>query len=288
MSRCKEGSVALLGAHESVSGGLHLAFERIIAAGGESLQIFSRNQRQWTPAPLQDDEIVKFKEAWKDAGNMFVASHGSYLVNLASCKDDVLEKSIVNFTLELQRCAALGVEYVVLHPGSHGGAGVEKGLERFTAGLDRAIEASGAEVRVLVESTAGQGTGLGSTFEELAFILDHSRFSSLLGVCIGTCHLFAAGYELRSPKGYAATIHNLSETVGLDRVCLFHVNDSKKPLGSRVDRHEHIGKGEIGLDGFRNLLQDSRFAHLPMTLETPKSDSLDEDRENLRVLRSLY
>lgn len=280
--------MALLGAHESVSGGLHNAFARIVSVGGESLQIFSRNQRQWHPPPLTDDEVASFKAAWEETGNLIVASHGSYLVNLASTKEDVLAKSIDNFAAELQRCAALGVEYVVLHPGSHGGAGVEAGLDRFVAGLDRAIEKSGVAVQVLTETTAGQGTGLGSSFAELAYILDNSKFSDLLGVCVDTCHIFAAGYELRTRQGYAATIDELARTVGLERVRFFHLNDSKKPLGSRVDRHEHIGEGEIGLDGFRNLLRDARFAHLPMTLETPKSDSLDEDRRNLAVLRSLY
>jgi len=281
--------VALLGAHESVSGGLHLAFARIASVGGESLQIFSRNQRQWHPAPLTAAEIADFKAARLETGNMIVASHASYLANLASIKEDVLAKSVDNFAAELQRCSELGIEYVVLHPGSHGGAGVEAGLARFVAGLDRAFEESGVEdIRVLAETTAGQGTGLGSTFAELAYILDNSRFSDLLGVCVDTCHIFAAGYELRTPAGYAATMDELARTVGLGRVNFFHLNDSKKPLASRVDRHEHIGEGEIGLDGFRNLLRDPRFVHLPMTLETPKSDSLAEDRENLRVLRSLY
>lgn len=277
----------LLGAHESVAGGLHLAFERIERVGGESLQIFTRNQRQWNPAALKEEEIDLFKEAQAKCGAMIVASHGSYLVNLATGKEELLEKSINNFSLELQRCAQLGIPYVVLHPGSHGGAGVELGLERFTRGLDAAIEKSGVEVQVLVETTAGQGTGLGSSFEELAYILENSKHPGLLGVCVDTCHIFAAGYELRTGDGYKKTMDSLKSTIGLDKIRFFHLNDSKKGLGSRVDRHEHIGKGEVGLEGFRNLLGDSRFAGLPMTLETPKSESLEEDRENLKTLRSL-
>jgi deoxyribonuclease-4 len=198
-----------------------------------------------------------------------------------------LGKSVHNLALELTRCAQLGVPYVVLHPGSHGGDGVEVGLERFTRGLDMAIERGGVAVQVLVETTAGQGTGLGSRFAELAYILDNSKFPDLLGICVDTCHIFAAGYELRTAEGYRATVAALESSVGLDRIHFFHLNDSKKELASRVDRHEHIGKGAIGLDGFKNLLKDNRFAGLPMTLETPKSDSLAEDRENLQILRSL-
>jgi len=277
----------LLGAHESVAGGLHLAFDRIKKVGGDSLQIFTRNQRQWQPAPLKSKEVDAFKEAHEKNGKMVVASHGSYLVNLATSKDDLLEKSVDAFVLELQRCDQLAIPYVVLHPGSHGGAGVEVGLERFVKGLDRAIETGGVGVKVLLETIAGQGTGLGSSFEELAFVLQNSRFSELLGVCVDTCHIFAAGYELRTEEGYSATITALEKTVGIANVLFFHLNDSKKDLGSRVDRHEHIGKGAIGLNGFQNLLNDNRFKGLPMTLETPKSENLAEDRENLRILRSL-
>ncbi len=280
--------MALLGAHESVAGGLYKAFERIKEVGGEALQIFTRNQRQWSPAPLKTDEIELYKEAHAKTDNMIVASHGSYLVNLASGKEELLEKSITNFALELERCGQLGIPYVVLHPGSHGGDGVELGLERFVAGLDRAIERSGQEVQVLTETTAGQGTSLGATFDELAYILQNTHYPELVGVCVDTCHIFAAGYELRTATEYDATIKDLNEKIGLDKVKLFHLNDSKKELGSRVDRHEHIGKGEIGLDGFRYLMNDKRFAHLPMTLETPKTESLLEDRENLTTLRSLF
>lgn len=271
-----------------MAGGLHRAFERIEKVGGEALQIFTRNQRQWVPAPLKAGEISKFKEGHGRTDNMIVASHGSYLVNLATAKVELLEKSIANFSQELARCGQLGIPYVVLHPGSHGGDGVESGLERFVAGLDQAIERSGQEVQVLAETTAGQGTSLGADFSELAYILQNTRYPELVGVCVDTCHIFAAGYELRTPEGYAATFRELEEKIGLEKVKLFHINDSKKELGSRVDRHEHIGKGEIGLAGFRLLMNDRRFSHLPMTLETPKGESLLEDIENLAALRSLY
>lgn len=277
----------LLGAHESVGGGLHLAFARIAQVSGEVLQIFTRNQRQWTPAELKDSEIDLFRAAHERSGAMPVVSHASYLVNLATAQGELRDKSITSLVLELQRCAVLGVPTVVLHPGCHGGDGVEEGLNRFVANLDRVFTASDTGVRILIETTAGQGTGLGRSFEELAYILDRSEYRQLLGVCIDTCHIFAAGYELRSAEGYAATIAALDRTVGLGRVQLVHLNDSKKELGSRVDRHDHIGEGAIGLAGFRNLLNDYRFAGMPMVIETPKGEDLAEDRENLQTLRAL-
>ena len=276
-----------LGAHESVGGGLHLAFERIKQVGGDALQIFTRNQRQWTPGELKEDEVRLFREAHEKNGLMPVASHGSYLVNFATGKEELLKKSTRAFVLELQRCQQLQIPYVVLHPGSHGGDGVEVGLNRFVAGLDGAIEQSETEVEVLIETTAGQGTGLGASFEELAYILQNSKHSSGLGICVDTCHIFAAGYDIRSVESYNITISELDNQIGLQKVKFFHLNDSKKELASRVDRHEHIGKGAIGLAGFKNLLNDPRFANLPMTLETPKGDDLEEDRQNLKTLRSL-
>ncbi len=276
-----------LGAHESVAGGLYKAFDRINAVGGEALQIFTRNQRQWKPAPLKEEEVQLFREARGKCGNMMVASHGSYLVNFATAKPELLEKSETAFILELQRCQELGIPYLVLHPGSHGGDGVEAGLSRFVAGLDGAIKKSETDIEVLIETTAGQGTGLGAGFEELGYIMTNSEYTARLGICVDTCHIFAAGYDIRSAASYNATIGELDDKVGLDRVKFFHLNDSKKELGSRVDRHEHIGQGAIGLAGFENLLNDTRFAGLPMTLETPKSDNLAEDRENLATLRSL-
>ena len=277
----------LLGAHESVAGGLYRAFERIEKVGGEALQIFTRNQRQWNPAALKEDEVDLFKKAHEKSGHIPVASHASYLTNLATNKDELLEKSINSLVLEFDRCHQLGIPHVVMHPGSHGGDGVEAGLNRFIAGMDRAFEISGSRVTLLLETTAGQGTGLGSRFEEIAYIIEQSEFADLLGVCVDTCHIFAAGYELRTVAGYAETMMAMDESFGSGRVKFFHLNDSKKGLGSKVDRHEHIGKGEIGLDGFRNVLNDDRFKSLPMTLETAKSDSLIEDTVNLQTLRSL-
>jgi len=279
-----------LGAHESISGGLHLAFDRIRAVGGEALQIFTRNQRQWKAAPLEEEEITAFRKSWDEADRMPVASHASYLINLGSGKREQVEKSVTAFAAELQRCAQLGIAQVVIHPGSHGGAGVETGLANVTKNLDRVIEVAGddcAAVTILLETTAGQGTGLGSRFEELAWILEHSTSSDRLGICVDTCHIFAAGYDIRTSESYGATCAEFDRCIGLDRICFFHLNDSKKELGSRVDRHEHIGQGRIGTEGFRCLLNDPRFTGHPMTLETPKGKDLVEDQQNLATLRAL-
>jgi len=279
----------LLGAHESVAGGLHLAFDHIVSVGGEALQIFTRNQRQWQAPPLNADEISRFRARWAQAPEMPVAAHASYLINLGSGDKEQAAKSVQAFAAELQRCDLLGIPWVVIHPGSHGGDGVEAGLARVVANLDAVFAAAGKKsaVRVLLETTAGQGTGLGSRFAELAWIIDKSKFSGRLGVCLDTCHIFAAGYDIRTAAAYARAMVEFDRTVGLERLCFVHLNDCKKDLGSRVDRHEHIGQGRIGRDGFRLLLNDPRFARLPMTLETPKGVDLAEDRENLQVLRSL-
>ncbi len=280
----------LFGAHESVAGGLHLAFDRIKEVGGESLQIFTRNQRQWKAAPLQAEEISNFKEAWRLSGNMPLASHASYLVNLAAGDPEKAVRSVQAFSDELQRCIQLGINYVVIHPGSHGGAGVEVGLAQVAKNLTRAIEKSGVddtELKILLETTAGQGKGLGSQFDELGWLLQNCKYKENIGVCVDSCHVFAAGYDFRDEASYQVMVAALESNIGFDNIHFFHLNDSKKECGSRVDRHEHIGKGCIGLEGFRLLVNDSRFAHVPMALETPKGKDLAEDRANLKVLRSL-
>ena len=276
-----------LGAHESVSKGLHLAFDRIAHVGGDSLQIFTRNQRQWHPKPLSEKEVEQFRSARENHGFMIVASHASYLINMASGNDDLRAKSIDSFSGELQRCNDLSIPYVVIHPGSHGGDGIEAGVARFVSALDEAVDRADSQAMVLLETTAGQGTSLGSRFEELAYIRNHSRFSEKIGICFDTCHVFASGYDISSGPAYQHTMDELDRLIGLQHLHFFHLNDSKKKLASRVDRHEHIGQGCIGLEGFRNLLNDRRFIDHPMTLETPKGDDLQEDIENLATLRSL-
>ncbi len=276
-----------LGAHESVAGGLHLAFDRIREVGGEALQIFTRNQRQWNAPPLTHDEIDRFHAGWQEAGDIEVVSHGSYLINLASAKPELKERSIGALAAELERCHLLKIPSVVLHPGSHGGAGVDIGVQRFVEGLDRVFEMTENEVEVLIETTAGQGTGLGGRFEEVGVILQESKYQERLGVCVDTCHIFAAGYDIRTQAVYQETMSSFDLHVGLERIKFFHLNDSKKELGSQVDRHEHIGQGKIGVEGFSYLLNDPIFSSHSMTLETPKGKDLQEDKENLQLLRSL-
>ncbi len=279
--------MALLGAHESIAGGLHRAFDHIATVGGEALQIFTRNQRQWAPKPISQEEQLLFSQAWEQQPAMVVASHASYLINLASAKPELVEKSINAFGAELIRCQLLGIPYVVMHPGSHGGDGVEIGISRFTQNLDKAFARANNDVLLLLETTAGQGTSLGSRFEELAAIIQGSQYPDRLGVCLDTCHIFAAGYDIRTPKSYQKTMDTFDTLVGIQRLKFFHLNDSKKGFNSHVDRHEHIGQGEIGIQGFRNLLNDPRFYSHPMTLETPKGKDLQEDRMNLQTLRAL-
>lgn len=278
----------LLGTHMSIAGGLHLAFTRIRKVKGEALQIFLSNQRQWETTPLTSEMVAEFRRQWEENDYMPVAAHDSYLINLAAPDPTTLEKSVIAFADELQRAATLGIPFLIAHPGSHRGVGVEAGLERFVENMDRAItQSKTSTVMVLIENTAGQGTNLGSTFEEIFFIISESQYSDGLGVCFDTSHAFAAGYDIRTRVTYEDTLSNFDQIIGLEKLKFFHINDSKRPLGSRVDRHEHIGKGEIGLAGFRMLLNDSRFRQHPMVLETPKGKELKEDKKNLRVLRSL-
>jgi deoxyribonuclease-4 len=272
----------------SIAGGLHLAFARIQQVQGEALQIFTRNQRQWRAPPITKEMAALFRQHWQETGCMPVAAHDSYLINLAASDAATVAKSLDAFTYEIKSAAALGIPFLVTHPGSHMGQGVEVGLRRFVRNLDRAIMLSETStVKVLIETTAGQGTNLGSSFEEIAFILNHSEYPDRLGVCFDTSHSFAAGYDIRTAETYQATFSHFHKIIGLDQLEFFHINDSQKPLGSRVDRHQHIGKGEIGLEGFRLLLNDHRFRYHPMVLETPKGKDLKEDKENLRILRSL-
>jgi len=272
----------------SIAGGLHLAFTRIRKVKGEALQIFLSNQRQWKTPSLTSEMIEDFRLQWEKNHRMVVAAHDSYLINLAAPDQTTVEKSVTAFADELVRAAALKIPFLIAHPGSHRGQGVEDGLKRFVRNLDSAISLSGTgTVWVLIETTAGQGTNLGSKFEEISFILSESHYRDRLGVCFDTSHAFAAGYDLRTSETYEETFSLFDQIIGVKRLKFFHLNDSKRPLGSRVDRHEHIGKGEIGLQGFRLLLNDPRFQDHPMVLETPKGKDLKEDKKNLRVLRSL-
>ncbi len=276
------------GAHMSISGGLYTACERGRRAGCDIIQIFSKNQQQWRARPLTGAEIARFKEAQQSEGVPVVMVHDSYLINLAAPGDELWYRSIDAFREELERCAALGIPYLVTHPGAHVGSGEEAGLHRVADALNQLFDAgAGAGVTVLLETTAGQGSSLGRRFEELARLIELTRQAERVGVCVDTCHIFAAGYDIRSAEAYAVTMAELERIIGLERVKAFHLNDSQKDLGSRVDRHAHIGEGRIGIEGFRALVNDQRFAGLPMVLETPKEEDLADDVRNLATLRSL-
>ncbi len=277
-----------LGAHISAAGGLHQAFARGESAGCHTLQIFSKNERQWRSKPLTEESIAQFKAEAARSGLGPVMVHGSYLINLGSPADELWERSIEACADELDRCDQLGIPFLVLHPGAHTGSGTDAGLKRIAAALDGIFEAGhGRNVKLLLETTAGQGTCLGGTLEELAQLLDLLHHPERAAVCADTCHLFAAGYDLSAPEGYTSTFDRLIELVGLDQIKAFHLNDSKGALGSHLDRHEAIGDGQIGLEGFRHLINDPRFYGLPMILETPKGKDEEEDIRNLATLRSL-
>ncbi|MCD6033213.1 MAG: apurinic endonuclease Apn1 [Thermomicrobiales bacterium] len=278
----------LLGAHMSVAGGHALAIERATACSMTACQIFTKNANQWNAKPIAPEAAETFRARVAASEIGFVVAHDSYLINLASPNDELRERSIVAFGDELQRCAQLGVPWLVTHPGAHMGSGVDEGIGRVASALNRLFdELPQLEVTVLLETTAGQGTTLGRSFEELAKILALVEDQSRVGVCFDTCHVFAAGYDIREPEVYAATMQAFDDIIGLHRLRAFHLNDSKKGLGARVDRHAHIGDGELGTEAFRLLLNDERFAGHPGILETPKGDDGEEDRRNLATLGAL-
>lgn len=278
----------LLGAHMSISGGLHRAIERGKEAKCEALQIFSKNSNQWKAKPLQRAEIEEFKKKWEEWGNFTILVHDSYLINLGSPKQGDREKSIHAFLEEIERCDLLGLPYLVFHPGSHLGTGEEEGCRMVAQSLNEIFNKnSGFRVKLLMETTAGQGTNIGYKFEHLKMILDLLMAPERMGVCIDTCHIFAAGYDIRTREGYEKTFHEFDRLLGIGWIKAFHVNDSKKGFLSRVDRHEHIGKGFIGVEAFSFLMNDRRFEAIPMVLETPKGETMKEDEENLSLLRQL-
>jgi len=278
----------LFGAHMSIAGGFDKAVDRAVQVGCDAFQLFTKNSNQWRARPIAPEEAERFRARLGESGIRSVVAHDSYLINLASSDDALWEKSVAAFREELERCELLGIPYLVTHPGACGEAGEEAGILRVAAALNRLhADLPGYRVRTLLEITAGQGTSLGYRFEQLAAITERVREAERVAYCFDTCHAFAAGYELRTPEGYAATMEEFDRLLGLDRLVVFHLHDSKRGLGSRIDRHEHIGKGMIGLDGFRLLVNDPRFRDHPGLLETEKSPDLHEDIENLRVLRSL-
>ncbi len=280
----------LFGSHLSIAGGYHKAATRAGELGMQTVQIFTKNNNQWRAKPLTDEDVRLFRDAVADAGLQLPCAHDSYLINLGTPDDELWEKSLAAFIVELERAEALGLAGVVMHPGSHLDSTETQGLKRIVKGLNRACKAtSGFAVEIWLETTAGQGTNLGWRFEHLGRILSEARSPERLQVCVDTCHIFAAGYGLDPDDEYEATFQQFDEHIGVERIRAFHLNDSKKPRGSRVDRHDHIGEGLLGLDSFRRVVNDPRFTGLPMYLETKKEDRDGEpmDAVNLRTLRSL-
>ena len=278
-----------LGAHMSIAGGMPKAVERARSVEATALQVFVKSSNQWAARPIPPDEAEEYRrEASAAQLDRFTLAHASYLVNVASPDASLWEKSTVALGDELARCAQLGIPWLVVHPGSHVGTGAEAGLTRVALALKRVLERRDTgDAGILLENTAGQGSALGGRFEELATMIERAGSPARVGVCIDTCHALVSGYELRDRASYEALVTSLDRAVGLDRVRGFHLNDSKGDLGSHLDRHEHIGKGRLGLAAFGFLLNDRRFAQIPMVLETPKGDELAEDRMNLAALRSL-
>jgi len=275
------------GAHMSIAGGMEQAAERGVRAGCDSIQVFVKSSHQWKARPFRPGEPEAFREAVRSASLREVVAHNCYLVNLASPDPALWKRGLRATGVELDRCAALGIERLVIHPGNHMGRGEEKGIRRLVRALDRVRETAAGRVRILLETTAGQGTGLGWRFEHLRDVLGAVEDDGWLGVCLDTCHVFAAGWDLARPEGYEAMMEALAAAVGVGRVEAVHVNDSKTDCGSRVDRHAHIGKGKMGREGFRRFVRDARWEGRSFLLETPKGPDLREDRRNLRLLRRL-
>lgn len=275
----------------SVAGGIHNAFDAGARVGCDCLQIFVKNQRQWSAAPLTEADIEAYRTAERQTGLSPVVAHATYLLNLASPDASLRRRSVDGLILELRWCAQLGVPYLVLHPGAHMGQGVRPGIKRIVRSLNTVHkDTQGINVQILLETTAGQGSSVGHEIEQLGWIINDARDPDRLGVCVDTCHVFAAGYNIADPQGYERLVADLRRHVTLERVKCFHVNDSMRECGSRVDRHEHIGKGKIGKAGFAHLVNDPRFTAVPKILETPKGTDgrgTDLDKVNLKRLRHL-
>ena len=277
-----------IGAHMSIAGGVDKAVEKGSSINCTTIQIFTKSNTQWRTTPLKKKEVENFKKNVEITKISPVFGHNCYLINLASPDPEIYRKSIDTLLIELERSEILGLPYLVMHPGSHMGEGEKAGIERIAESLNKIFEKiKGYNVRVLLETTAGQGRSVGYRFEQLAEIMALVEFKERLGVCLDTCHIFAAGYDIRSKYGYEKTTAEFNSIVGIDKIKAIHLNDSKKELGSKVDRHEHIGKGFIGLETFRYIMNDERFRLVPKVLETPKGEDMKEDVMNLKVLRGL-
>jgi deoxyribonuclease-4 len=276
-----------LGVHLSISGGLVKSFERAEELNIDTMQIFLKNSNRWQAPQYKPEDIETFTSKWKEMKGFTIFAHSGYLINLAG-KGENLEKSIKAMADELRRAEVLGVRSIVVHPGSHLGEGIDEGITQAALSIDRAyVEAGDPPIEILLETTAGQGSSVGHSFSHLAGILSESKKGNKLNVCLDTCHIFAAGYDFSTKQGLQKTIDEFDAEIGIERLKLIHLNDSKREAGSRVDRHEHIGKGKIGPAGFKHFLNHEKLRDIPLVLETPKSDE-NADRKNLERVRGMF
>ncbi len=276
----------LIGAHVSISGGLENAPPRGEEIGCTAIQIFTKNQVQWQAKPLSNQDVEQYQQALANSSIQTVIAHDSYLINLGSPEENLLEKSRHAFLDEMDRAERLKIPSLVFHPGSHKKAGEDDGLKLIADSINHVCkQRPNYGIKLLLETTAGQGTNLGYTFEQLNWIIDRADQPDRVGVCLDTCHIFAAGYDIRDKLSYEKTFKKFDQVIGLKKLQAIHLNDSKKDLGSRVDRHEHIGEGQIGLEGFRLIMNDLRFIDVPKILEIP--GDMKKFKENLDLLKNL-
>lgn len=276
----------LFGCHVSIAGGIDKSIARAENLHLGAMQIFSKNASRWQSPPLDQEAVARFKAARSRSSLGYIAVHDSYLINLASPDQQSWQRSVDAFSDEMERCISLGIEDLVMHPGAHLESGEAAGLKQIIRAIDQARERAGDKVRILLETTAGQGTNLGWRFEHLAEIIAGCKKGNL-AVCFDSCHVFAAGYDLRSPEAINTVLEEFERQIGLEKLALFHLNDSKKGYGSRVDRHQLIGQGEIGEQGFHALLRDSRLTGIPKIIETPSGPEHRDDLLTLALLRKL-
>jgi deoxyribonuclease IV len=278
----------VLGAHISVAGGLYKAFERAQAVGCETMQIFTKSERQWNAKPITEEDLELWHSTKATAGLAPLITHDSYLINLASPTEELWEKSISAFEHEIERNEMLAIPYLVTHVGAHMGSGEETACDKVATAINRIHKNwDKPKAMILFETTAGQGTAIGYKFEHWGRIFEQLEHPDWVGICFDTCHVFASGYDLTTPEAYQETMQTFDRSIGITKIKAFHMNDSKKGLFSRVDRHEAIGQGALGLEPFRLIMNDPRFKDTPKILETPKSPDSHEDVENLATLRSL-
>ena len=278
----------LLGAHMSIAGGVNKAIERGAALSCTAIQLFTKNANQWKGKPFAKEEIERFAELRKKSNIFRILAHNAYLINLASYNNSLRTKSINALIDEIGRCKALSIPCIIIHPGAHLGAGEDEGIKNIINGLNIALtKTNGWPVDIALETTAGQGTNIGYRFEHLSRIIDGIKDNERVKVCLDTCHIFTAGYDISFAEGYVNVMKEFDRIIGFDRLVCFHVNDCNKGLGSRIDRHEHVGKGTLGALLFRLIMNDRRFENIPKIIETPKGEDMKNDRRNLGVLRKM-